>query len=52
MSDTLPHPRGTPIPCLLEVKNYLYNYFAYKHLTRSYFHLELASLAYLGLRII
>ena len=35
MSETLPYTRGTRIPRLLGVRNYLNNYFAYKRLTRS-----------------
>ena len=50
---TLPYTRGTRIPHLLEFKNYLNNYYAmYKRLTRSRIRVELASPAYLGLRII
>ena len=45
--------RGTRIPRLLEVRNYLNNYRAkYKYLTRSRIRVELASPAYLGLGVI
>ena len=44
---------GTRIPSLLGVRNYLKNYFAmYTRLTLSRICVELAPLAYLGLRII
>ena len=47
------YSRRTGIPSLFEVKNYLNNYFAmYKRLTRSCIRKELASLTYLGFRII
>ena len=50
---TLLYTRGTRIPPLLGVRNYLYNYFVmYKRLTRSGIYAELASSAYLGLGII
>ena len=53
MSDALEYTRGTRIPCLLVVRNYLNNYFAmYKRLTRYRVHVELASPADLGLGII
>ena len=53
MSDTLPYTSGNRIPRLLGVKNYLNNYFSmYKRLTRSCIHVELASLANLGIGII
>ena len=52
-SDALPYTLVTRIPRLLAFRNYLNNYFAmYKRLTRSRICLELASRAYLGLRII
>ena len=35
MYDALPDTRGTRIPCLLGVRNYLNNYFAYNRLTCS-----------------
>ena len=44
--------RGTRIPRLLGVRNYLNNYFAYKRLTTSRIRVELEAPAYLGLRII
>ena len=44
------YPRGTRIPCLLGVINYLNTYFAmYKRLTRSCIRVELATPACLGL---
>ena len=47
------YTRGTCIPDLLGVKNYLNNYFViYTRLTRSRIRVDLASPAYLGLRII
>ena len=47
-----PHTRGTRIPRLLNVRNYLKNYFAmYKRLTRTRIRVELTSSAYLGLGI-
>ena len=49
MSDALQYTRETRIPCLLAVKNYLNNYFAYKRQTRSRIRVNLASPAYLGL---
>ena len=53
MSDGLPYTRGTRIPFLLGVRNYLNNYFAmYTRLTRSRLRVELASPAYLDLGII
>ena len=52
INDAVPYMRGTRIPRLLVVRNYLNNYFAYKRLTRSRIGVELASLAYLWLRII
>ena len=46
------YTRGTHIPRLLGVSNYLNNYFAmYTHLTRSRIRVELASRTFLGLRI-
>ena len=52
MSNALPYTRGTRIPHLLGVRNYLKNYFAmYTRLTRSRIRLELASPTYLGLAI-
>ena len=45
--------RGTRIPRLKGFKNYLNNYYAmYKRLTHSGIRVELASPAYIGLRII
>ena len=53
MSNVLLYTRGTCIPHLLGVKNYLNNYLVmYKRLTRSRIRVELASPAYMGLRII
>ena len=53
MSEALPYTREIHIPRLLEVKNYLNNYFAmYTCLTRVRIRVELASPAYCGLRII
>ena len=53
MSVVLPYTRGTRIPRLLKVRNYINNYLALsKHLTRSIIGVELASAAYLRLRII
>ena len=50
MSDTFPDTRGTRMPRLLGVRNYLNNYLAmYKRLTRSGTRVELASAAYVGL---
>ena len=50
---TLPYTRGTRIPHLLGLGNYLNNYFAmYNRLPRSCIQAELATPAYLGLRII
>ena len=47
MSDALPYMRGTRIPRLVGVRNYLTNYFTiYKRLTRSRIRVELASPAY------
>ena len=51
-SNALPYMSGTRIPCLLGVKNYLNNYFAYKRLSSSRKRVELASPAYLGFGII
>ena len=52
MSDTFPDTRGTCIPRLLGVKNYVNNYFAmYTRLTRSRMRVDLASFAYLRLGI-
>ena len=49
MSDALPSTRGTRVPHLLGVRNYLENYFAmYPRLTRSHIRVELASPTYLG----
>ena len=47
MSDALPYTRGSLIPRLRGVRNYLNNYFAYKCLTRSPIRVKLASPAYL-----
>ena len=44
--------RGTRIPRLLGVKNYLNNYFAYQRLTRFRIDAELEAPAYMGLGII
>ena len=53
MSDALQYTRGTRIPRLLGVTNYLNNYFAmYIRLTSSRLREDLASSAYLGLGII
>ena len=52
MADVLPYMRRTRIPRLLGVRNYLNKYFAYKGLARSGIRVELASAAYLELRII
>ena len=53
MSDTLPGTRGTRIPRLLGVRNYLNNYFAmYTRPTRSRIRVDYASPAYLVLGII
>ena len=52
MSDELSYTCGTRIPCILGVKNYFNNYFAYKPLKRSRIRVQLASPAYLGLGII
>ena len=53
MSDELQYTRGPRILRLSGVTNYSNNYFAmYKHLTRSRVRVELASPAYLRLRII
>ena len=53
MSDALPYTRGTCLHRRLGVMNYFNNYFAmYKRLIRSRIRVELASPAYLGLRII
>ena len=53
MSDALPYRRGTRIPHLLGVRNYLNNYFVmYTRLTRSRIRVELASRTDLGLGII
>ena len=53
MSDALAYVRGSRIPRLFGVKNYLNYYFAmYKRLTRSRVHVELAFPVYLGLGII
>ena len=50
---TLPHKRESRIPRLLQVKNYLINFFAmYTCLTRFRIREKLASPAYLALRII
>ena len=49
----IPYTRGTRIPSLLGVRNYLTNYFAnYTHLTYSHIRVELASSAFSGLGII
>ena len=49
----LTYKRGTRIPRLRGVRNYLNNYFTiYKRLTRSRIREELASPTYLGLGII
>ena len=53
MSDALPFTRGTRIPRLLEVRDYLNIYFSmYTCLTSSHIFADLASAAYLGLEII
>ena len=53
MSDTLPYAHETHIPCLVGVKNYLNNHFAmYTCLMRFRKWMELASPAYMGLRVI
>ena len=53
MPDPLPYTRVIRIPRLLEVKNYLNNYYTMnKFLTRSRIRVELASPAYCGLWII
>ena len=53
MSDPLAYTRGSRIPRLLGVRNYLNNYFAmYRRLTRSHIRAELAFPAYLGFGII
>ena len=53
MTDALSYTRGTRIPSLNGVKNYLNNYFAmYTRLASSRIHVELASPAYLGVEII
>ena len=52
MSDAVPYKRGTRIPRLLGVRNYLNNYFAmYKRLTRSRIRVELASPGYMGFEV-
>ena len=52
-SDALPYTRGTCIPRLRGVRNYLNNYFAmFTRLTRSRIRVYLACFAYLGLGII
>ena len=51
--DQLPYTRGTRIPPLLGFKNYLNNYVTiYRRLTRSLIRVEVASPAYLRLKII
>ena len=53
MCDALPYTRGTRIPRLLGVRNYLNNYFTmYKRLTHSRIRVELVFSAYLWLGII
>ena len=53
MADALPYTRGSRIPHLLGVRNYLKDYFAkYKRLRRSHIRAELASSTYLGFGII
>ena len=53
MSDVLLYSRGTRIPGLLVVRNYLSNYFAmYTRLTHSRIRVELAPPAYLVFGII
>ena len=53
MSDALSYTRGTHIPRVLGVRNYLKNYFAiYKRLTLSRIRVELAAAACLWLAII
>ena len=53
MSDALPYMRGTRIPSLVGVRNYLNNYMAnYTRLTHSRVRVELASTVCLGLGII
>ena len=53
MSDTHVYTRGTRIPRILGVRNYINNYFAmYKRLTRSHIHADLPPPTYLGLGII
>ena len=51
MPDALPYTRGSRIPRLLGIRNYLNNYFAmYKRLTHSRIRVVLTSPAYLGVR--
>ena len=53
MADVLPCTRGSRIPHLFGVRNYLNNYFAMsKRLTRSRIRVKLAATAYLELGII
>ena len=53
MSDGLPYTRGTHIPSLHGVRNYLNNYFAnYTRLTHSRIRVEVAFPVSLGLGII
>ena len=53
MPDELLYMRGTRIPRLLTVKNYLNNYFMmYKRLMRSLISVDVSSHAYLGFEII
>ena len=50
---SLMYSRRTRIPCLVGVRNCLNNYFVmYTRVTRSHIHADLASLTYVGLRII